>query len=90
MLYINLGVTVDEANVIDQELEADNGVIHTIDRVLLPQSKPQSIVDVLVKNSETYSTLIVAVKTAQLVDTLSTGSTTNLIKTQDVLLYIII
>ena len=71
------GVTVDEANVIGKELVADNGVIHTIDRVLLPQSKPQSIVDVLVKNSETYSTLITAVKTAQLVDTLSTGRTTN-------------
>lgn len=67
-------MTVDEANVIGQELVADNGVIHTIDRVLLPQSKPQTIVDVLVENSDTYSTLITAVKSAQLVDTLSTGN----------------
>ena len=66
-------MTVDGVNVIGQELVADNGVIHTIDKVLLPQSKPQSIVDVLLKNSDTYSTLITAVKTAQLVETLSTG-----------------
>lgn len=32
------GVTVDEANVIDADIKADNGVIHVIDKVMLPQS----------------------------------------------------
>ena len=66
-------MTVDSANVIGRELIGFNGVIHTIDRVLLPPPKPQSIVDLLVKNSDTYSTLITATKAAGLVDTLSTG-----------------
>lgn len=30
------GVTVDDANVISADIEADNGVIHVIDKVLLP------------------------------------------------------
>jgi uncharacterized surface protein with fasciclin (FAS1) repeats len=32
------GVTVDEANVIDADIKADNGVIHVIDKVMLPKS----------------------------------------------------
>ena len=68
-------MTVDGVKVIGSELVADNGVIHTIDRVILPQSsKPQqSIVDILIKNEATYSTLITAVKAVGLVETLSTG-----------------
>ena len=67
------GVTVDGANVIGTELIGDNGVIHTIDRVLLPHStEPQSIVDILVADPN-YSTLVTAVKAVGLVDTLSTG-----------------
>ena len=31
------GVTVDGANVITTDIETDNGVIHVIDRVVLPQ-----------------------------------------------------
>lgn len=31
-------VAIDEANVIQSDLEADNGVIHAIDRVVLPDS----------------------------------------------------
>ena len=69
-----IGVTVSGIKVIGNELIADNGVIHTIERVILPQpSKPQSIVDILIKNEATYSTLITAVKAVELVDTLSTG-----------------
>jgi len=68
------GVTVSGIKVIGNELIADNGVIHTIERVILPQpSKPQSIVDILIKNEATYSTLITAVKAVELVETLSTG-----------------
>ncbi len=31
------GVRVDDANVIQTDIEADNGVIHVIDRVLMPK-----------------------------------------------------
>ena len=33
----NAGVTINGANVITPNIEADNGVIHVIDRVILPQ-----------------------------------------------------
>ena len=48
-----------------------------------PVPKGQSIVDIFMENSDTFSTLITAAKVADLVDTLSTGmlyinhSTTN-------------
>ena len=69
------GVKIDEANVVGNEFIADNGVIHTIDKVLLPSApnKRQSIVDILIENSDTYSTLITATKAADLVETLSNG-----------------
>jgi uncharacterized surface protein with fasciclin (FAS1) repeats len=35
-LAVNGGVTVNEANVIQSDVEAANGVIHGIDRVLIP------------------------------------------------------
>jgi len=31
------GVRVDDANVIQTDIEADNGVIHVIDRVIMPK-----------------------------------------------------
>ena len=74
-LNINIygkGVVIGSSNVIGKELIAANGVIHTIDRVILP-AKKQSIVDILVENSDTYSTLITAVKAVDLVETLATG-----------------
>lgn len=33
----NAGVTINGANVVTPNIEADNGVIHVIDRVILPQ-----------------------------------------------------
>ena len=35
-LAVNGGVTVNDARVIQADVEADNGVIHVIDRVLIP------------------------------------------------------
>ncbi|MEM8662582.1 MAG: fasciclin domain-containing protein [Pseudomonadota bacterium] len=32
------GVTVDEATVVSADIEADNGIIHVIDKVMLPSS----------------------------------------------------
>lgn len=74
MFICSKGVKIDEANVIGNEFIADNGVIHTIDKVLFPApAKRQSIVDVLIENTDTYSTLITAAKAANLVETLSNG-----------------
>jgi uncharacterized surface protein with fasciclin (FAS1) repeats len=35
-IALNGGVTVNDANVIQADIEAENGVIHVIDRVLIP------------------------------------------------------
>jgi len=64
------GVMVNDANVVTADLEASNGVIHVIDRVLLPPEDPGTIVDVAF-NSEDFNTLIAALDAADLVDTLA-------------------
>ena len=35
-IALNGGVTVNDATVIQADVEAENGVIHVIDRVLIP------------------------------------------------------
>ena len=71
------GVKVNGINVIKADVKATNGVIHAIDRVLLPPdlmaTKPtqsETIVDVAASNTA-FSTLVTAVKAAGLVETLS-------------------
>ncbi len=71
------GVKVNNINVIKADVSATNGVIHVIDRVLLPpglmSAKPKqagTIVDVAASNPA-FSTLVTAVKAAGLVETLS-------------------
>jgi transforming growth factor-beta-induced protein len=62
------GVKVDNARVIKADIEADNGVIHVIDRVILPESA--NIVDVA-KNAGTFNTLLAAAIEAGLADVLA-------------------
>jgi transforming growth factor-beta-induced protein len=62
------GVFVDNAKVIKTDIMASNGVIHVIDRVIVPK-KSNDIVDVAVA-AGSFSTLVSAVKAADLVDTL--------------------
>jgi uncharacterized surface protein with fasciclin (FAS1) repeats len=81
-------VTVDGVNIIGNELLADNGVIHTINGVIL-HAKKQSIVDILVENPDAYSTLITAVKAVDLVETLSTGIHIILNLLQSIFMYIV-
>ena len=38
------GVHINDANVIETDIEADNGIIHVIDNVLIPQSVNQLLV----------------------------------------------
>ena len=71
------GVKVNGINVTKADIGASNGVIHVIDRVLIPpglmSAKPKpagTIVDVAASNPA-FSTLVTAVKAAGLVETLS-------------------
>lgn len=59
------GVAVDGANVIKADIEASNGVIHVIDRVLMPKD----IVEVAA-GAGSFNSLLAAAKAAGLVDTL--------------------
>ncbi|HUT61644.1 MAG TPA: CIA30 family protein [Phycisphaerae bacterium] len=60
-----IGVTVDGASVVQADILATNGVIHVIDRVLLPKD----IVETAARAGN-FKTLLTAVKAAGLVDAL--------------------
>jgi uncharacterized surface protein with fasciclin (FAS1) repeats len=65
-------VTIDEATVVTADIEASNGVIHVIDKVLLPVAEEvvaSDIVDVAVA-ADAFPTLVAALGAADLVDTL--------------------
>lgn len=66
-LYINMTTTTinSRAKIITADVKADNGVIHVIDKVILPLS----IVDVAV-NNPTFGILVSALAKADLVETL--------------------
>ncbi|MCO6047783.1 fasciclin domain-containing protein [Aeoliella sp. ICT_H6.2] len=61
-------VSVDGATVVKTDIKCDNGVIHVIDAVILPESR--SIPEVAA-DAKAFSTLIAAAKAAGLVETLS-------------------
>jgi transforming growth factor-beta-induced protein len=67
---IDMGtVMINNATVIVADIEADNGVVHVIDAVLLPPA-PVTVVDIIV-NSPDHETLEAAVIAAELDDDLS-------------------
>ncbi len=61
-------VFINDAKVTIADIEADNGVVHVIDPVLMPT--PETVVDIIV-NSDAHSTLEAAVIAADLVSALS-------------------
>jgi len=63
-------VMINDATVIIADLEAENGVVHVIDVVLVPVEFPGTVVDIIV-GSPVHETLEVAVIAAGLVDALS-------------------
>ncbi len=65
--FMDGNVYIDEAMVTVADLEADNGVVHVIDAVLLPTS---TVVDIIV-GSPDHNTLEAALIAAGLVETLS-------------------
>ena len=65
------GVYIDNAMVTVANIEADNGVVHVIDAVLIPaEEETNTVVDVIV-GSPDHTTLAAAVVAAGLVETLS-------------------
>jgi transforming growth factor-beta-induced protein len=60
----------DVVKVTTADIQASNGIIHVIDTVLIPPAPLPSIVDIAVGNPA-FSTLVGALKAANLVDTLS-------------------
>jgi transforming growth factor-beta-induced protein len=61
-------VMVDGAKVVKTDIRCDNGVIHVIDAVILPQSKT---IPEVAKEAGQFSTLLAAAKAAGLVEALS-------------------
>ncbi|TVQ84599.1 MAG: T9SS C-terminal target domain-containing protein, partial [Bacteroidetes bacterium] len=67
----NGSVFINDAEVILADLVADNGVVHVIDAVLVPEEEeePTTVVDIILE-SEIHTTLAAAVAAAGLVETL--------------------
>ncbi len=70
-INIDNGVKVNDASVVYADFRALNGVIHVVDKVLLPPTK--NLVEVALANAPEFSILVAAVQKAGLVETLATG-----------------
>jgi transforming growth factor-beta-induced protein len=62
-------VMINDATVLITDIPASNGVIHVIDRVILPPAAPKTIADVAAADGR-FKTLMTAVAAAGLADTL--------------------
>ena len=60
------GARIDEANILKTDIRASNGIIHVIDRVILPKDLVARLAD-----DGRFSTLVTAVKAAGLAEALS-------------------
>jgi uncharacterized surface protein with fasciclin (FAS1) repeats len=68
---LNGGVMINDANVVQADIKARNGVIHAIDKVLFPPTK--NLVELALSFDPEFSILVAAVQKAGLVDELATG-----------------
>jgi transforming growth factor-beta-induced protein len=62
-------VKINDSEVISADIQASNGVVHTIDTVLLPPSATDTIVDIALGNPD-FTTLVDLLSKADLVETL--------------------
>jgi transforming growth factor-beta-induced protein len=62
------GLSVDNAKVVTADIRCDNGVIHVIDTVLMPESQT---IPKVAASTEKFKTLLKAAESAKLVETLS-------------------
>jgi len=68
---ISSGVMINDAMVVKADIKALNGVIHIINKVLLPPTK--NLVELALASAPEFSILVAAVQKAKLVETLATG-----------------
>ena len=64
-------IQIDQANIVEDDIVASNGVAHILDAVLMPACASQNIYQQLTAN-EDYSTMASLIETADLVDMIST------------------
>lgn len=72
-LLVNISngkVMVGDATVTMKDVEASNGVVHLIDKVILPAKPKEKVMDIVAIASESAKTLAAAVTAAGLVETL--------------------
>ena len=71
MVKISNGKTmVNDATITTKDVEASNGVVHLIDKVILPAKPKEKVMDIVAIASESAKTLAAAVTAAGLVETL--------------------
>lgn len=72
---INDGVvTIGNATVIVADIQTDNGVVHVIDAIIMPENNTMSVFDII-ESSDVHNTLETAILAAGLSETLSSEGT---------------
>jgi uncharacterized surface protein with fasciclin (FAS1) repeats len=80
--YQNYYFTVNDSSIINADVNTPNGVVHTLDKVLLPPAPPENLYDTLA-NDGRFNTLIAALGAAGLADAVRDGELTILAPTDD-------
>ena len=68
---VGAGVMINDANVIQTDITADNGVIHVIDRTMAPSGYPEATVVTAIAQSEAHTAFTSGIINAYLVEYLS-------------------
>ena len=68
---VGAGVMINDANVIQTDITADNGVIHVIDKTMAPSGYPEATVVTAIAQSEAHTSFSSGIINAYLVEYLS-------------------